>query len=89
MSHSIILGWFPPTILSNSLSSVKLSANQEKLDEHMQEQYKDSMRDQLLPLLLGLRDAPEVKFKFDASWIKKKDFDQVLRSRRNGPNGIP
>ena len=55
-------------------SSIKLVVDQVSLDTHLASRYRDKMRDCPLPPLIGLKEEPKPKYKFDGSRIKKDAF---------------
>ena len=72
---------------------VKPAFNSNDFNKFLQEQFSDPQRNDPLPTLDGLPDKPPIRHKFNGSAFKKRDYNKLMLSRRNGSrpglNSIP
>ena len=65
-------------------SKIKPSFEKSRFDKFLREQFADPKRNKCLELLDGLPNKPNVKYKFNGSKFKRKDYNKLISSRRNG-----
>jgi len=65
-------------------SNVRPFSPQGVLDQFLDSQYSDSLKDLPLPPLIGLPPKPPLNHKFNGSAFTSEEFFKLLGSRRNG-----